>query len=107
MSTKPPTNCARWLAIRTDEGRRIRSGFVVGPGYESLLTADYSFLNEALARVYGISGVSGTDLRKVPYDPENDFTPIASISSRTRITSPRDQRPFSFCSTTLTLRVIA
>lgn len=32
-----------------------------------LLTADYSFLNEALARVYGISGVSGTDLRKVPY----------------------------------------
>ncbi|MFN8156690.1 MAG: DNA polymerase I [Candidatus Nanopelagicales bacterium] len=30
------------IPIRTDEGRRIRSGFVVGPGYESLLTADYS-----------------------------------------------------------------
>ena len=30
------------IPIRTDEGRRIRSGFVVGPGYQYLLTADYS-----------------------------------------------------------------
>jgi DNA polymerase I len=30
------------IPIRTDEGRRIRAAFVVGPGYESLLTADYS-----------------------------------------------------------------
>ncbi|MFW6204612.1 MAG: DNA polymerase I, partial [Actinomycetota bacterium] len=30
------------IPIRTDEGRRIREGFVVGAGYESLLTADYS-----------------------------------------------------------------
>jgi DNA polymerase-1 len=30
------------IPIRTAEGRRIRSGFVVGPGYECLLTADYS-----------------------------------------------------------------
>ncbi|MDA8434678.1 MAG: DNA polymerase I [Actinomycetales bacterium] len=30
------------IPIRTEEGRRIRSGFVVGPGFESLLTADYS-----------------------------------------------------------------
>ena len=30
------------IPIRTDEGRRIRSGFVVGPGFETLLTADYS-----------------------------------------------------------------
>jgi DNA polymerase-1 len=30
------------IPIRTAEGRRIRSGFVVGPGYETLLTADYS-----------------------------------------------------------------
>jgi DNA polymerase-1 len=30
------------IPIRTDEGRRIRSGFVVGPGFECLLTADYS-----------------------------------------------------------------
>ncbi|HEY2176638.1 MAG TPA: DNA polymerase I [Mycobacteriales bacterium] len=30
------------IPIRTAEGRRIRQAFVVGPGYESLLTADYS-----------------------------------------------------------------
>ncbi|MFN8077430.1 MAG: DNA polymerase I [Kineosporiaceae bacterium] len=30
------------IPIRTDEGRRIRETFVVGDGYESLLTADYS-----------------------------------------------------------------
>ncbi|SHL81679.1 DNA polymerase I [Actinacidiphila paucisporea] len=30
------------VPVRTDEGRAIRRGFVVGKGYESLLTADYS-----------------------------------------------------------------
>ena len=30
------------IPIRTAEGRRIRQAFVVGEGYESLLTADYS-----------------------------------------------------------------
>ncbi|MBI4940464.1 MAG: DNA polymerase I, partial [Actinobacteria bacterium] len=30
------------IPIRTDEGRRIRETFVVGAGYECLLTADYS-----------------------------------------------------------------
>ncbi len=30
------------IPIRTEEGRRIRRAFVVGPGYECLLTADYS-----------------------------------------------------------------
>jgi DNA polymerase-1 len=30
------------IPVRTAEGRRIRETFVVGPGYESLMTADYS-----------------------------------------------------------------
>ena len=30
------------IPIRTEEGRRIRQGFIVGPGYQTLLTADYS-----------------------------------------------------------------
>ena len=30
------------IPIRTDAGRRIREGFVVGVGYETLMTADYS-----------------------------------------------------------------
>ncbi|MET0997664.1 MAG: DNA polymerase I [Marmoricola sp.] len=30
------------IPVRTEAGRRIREGFVVGPGYSELLTADYS-----------------------------------------------------------------
>jgi DNA polymerase-1 len=30
------------IPIRTEEGRRIRRAFIVGEGYETLLTADYS-----------------------------------------------------------------
>ena len=30
------------IPIRTEEGRRIRRAFVASPGYESLMTADYS-----------------------------------------------------------------
>ncbi|MDQ1071437.1 DNA polymerase I [Streptomyces canus] len=30
------------IPVRTDEGRAIRRGFVVGDGFESLMTADYS-----------------------------------------------------------------
>ncbi|MEW2494408.1 DNA polymerase I [Streptomyces nodosus] len=30
------------IPVRTDEGRAIRRGFVVGAGFESLMTADYS-----------------------------------------------------------------
>jgi DNA polymerase I len=30
------------IPVRTDEGRRIRAAFSVGPGYEALMTADYS-----------------------------------------------------------------
>jgi DNA polymerase-1 len=51
------------IPIRTEEGRRIRRGFVVGEGYECLLTADYSQIelrimahlsgDEALAAAFG------------------------------------------------------
>ena len=35
-------------------------------GIPELLTADYTFLNERLARHYGVAGVSGTRFRRVP-----------------------------------------
>jgi DNA polymerase I len=51
------------IPIRTEEGRRIRRGFVVGSGYEWILTADYSQIelrimahlsgDEALAAAFG------------------------------------------------------
>src|SRR5260370_35059052 len=51
------------IPIRTEEGRRIRRGFIVGAGYDCLLTADYSQIelrimahlsrDEALAASFG------------------------------------------------------
>jgi DNA polymerase-1 len=51
------------IPIRTEEGRRIRQGFIVGEGYECLLTADYSQIelrimahlsqDQALAAAFG------------------------------------------------------
>jgi DNA polymerase I len=51
------------IPIRTEEGRRIRQGFIVGTGYDCLLTADYSQIelrimahlsgDEALAAAFG------------------------------------------------------
>jgi DNA polymerase-1 len=51
------------IPIRTEEGRRIRQGFIVGAGYDCLLTADYSQIelrimahlsgDEALASAFG------------------------------------------------------
>jgi DNA polymerase I len=51
------------IPIRTEAGRRIRLGFIVGQGYECLLTADYSQIelrimahlsgDEALAAAFG------------------------------------------------------
>ena len=60
------------IPIRTEEGRRIREGFVVGEGYECLLTADYSQIelrimahlsgDEALIEAFG----SGHDFHPAP-----------------------------------------
>ena len=39
-------------------------------GLPELLTADYTFVNERLARHYGVPGVYGERFRRVPVDPE-------------------------------------
>ncbi len=56
-----------------------------------LYTADYSFINERLARHYGIPGVSGEEFRLVPYPPNTrrgvlshgSVLLLTSMSSRT------------------------
>ena len=56
-----------------------------------LYTADYSFMNERLARHYGIPGVSGEEFRHVPYPPNTrrgvlshgSVLLLTSMSSRT------------------------
>jgi DNA polymerase-1 len=56
------------IPVRTAEGRQIRASFVVGEGYESLLTADYSQIEMRLmAHLSGDAGLieafrSGEDL---------------------------------------------
>ncbi len=40
---------------------------------DSLLSADYTFLNERLARFYGITGVAGSDFRRVTLTNEMRF----------------------------------
>ncbi|HET9500666.1 MAG TPA: DNA polymerase I, partial [Marmoricola sp.] len=58
------------IPIRTEEGRRIREAFVVGPGYESLMTADYSQIEmRIMAHLSGDAGLieafrSGEDLHR-------------------------------------------
>lgn len=56
------------IPVRTDEGRAIRRGFVVGEGFESLMTADYSQIElRVMAHLSGDEGLieaftSGEDL---------------------------------------------
>ncbi|ADG74864.1 DNA polymerase I [Cellulomonas flavigena DSM 20109] len=56
------------IPIRTDAGRQIRRAFVVGPGYATLLTADYSQIEmRIMAHLSGDEGLiaafrSGEDL---------------------------------------------
>ncbi|MFP5334193.1 MAG: DNA polymerase I [Actinomycetes bacterium] len=74
------------IPIRTEEGRRIREAFVVGPGYECLLTADYSQIEmRIMAHLSGDEGLieafrSGEDLHRfvgsrVFAVPPEDVTP--------------------------------
>ncbi len=56
------------IPVRTEEGRRIRRAFVVGDGYQTLLTADYSQIEmRIMAHLSGDAGLieafrSGEDL---------------------------------------------
>lgn len=58
-----------------------------------LLTADYTFVNERLARHYGIPGVLGTDFQMVPYPDETrrgilGHGSILTLTSHANRTSP-------------------
>lgn len=56
------------IPVRTEEGRRIRKAFVAGPGYDTLMTADYSQIEmRIMAHLSGDEGLieafnSGEDL---------------------------------------------
>ena len=56
------------IPIRTEEGRRIRRGFVVGGGYECLLTADYSQIELRI-----MAHLSGDQALKDAFSSGHDF----------------------------------
>jgi Protein of unknown function (DUF1592)/Protein of unknown function (DUF1588)/Protein of unknown function (DUF1585)/Protein of unknown function (DUF1587)/Protein of unknown function (DUF1595)/Planctomycete cytochrome C len=51
----------------------LRSILLEDKNVEQLLTADYSFLNERLAKHYGITTVHGTQFRRVHLEDENRY----------------------------------
>jgi DNA polymerase-1 len=56
------------IPIRTELGRRIREGFIVGPGYECLLTADYSQIELRI-----MAHLSGDDALIASFESGHDF----------------------------------
>ncbi|MFN3865708.1 MAG: DNA polymerase I [Demequina sp.] len=68
LSSKDPN--LQNIPIRTEEGHRIREAFVVGKGYETLLTADYSQIEmRIMAHLSGDAGLieafqAGEDLHR-------------------------------------------
>ena len=56
------------IPIRTELGRRIREGFIVGPGYECLLTADYSQIELRI-----MAHLSGDEALIAAFESGHDF----------------------------------
>jgi DNA polymerase I len=56
------------IPIRTEEGRRIRRGFIVGDAYECLLTADYSQIELRI-----MADLSGDEALKEAFSSGHDF----------------------------------
>ncbi|MBG0829610.1 DNA polymerase I [Planomonospora sp. ID67723] len=66
LSSKQPN--LQNIPIRTAEGRRIRQGFVVGSGYETLLTADYSQIELRI-----MAHLSGDEALIAAFESGHDF----------------------------------
>jgi DNA polymerase-1 len=74
------------IPIRTEEGRRIREGFIVGPGYETLLTADYSQIELRI-----MADLSGDEALMAAFESGHDFH--AATASRVFGVDPREVTP--------------
>ena len=74
------------IPIRSETGRRIREGFVVGPGYETLLTADYSQIELRI-----MADLSGDQALIEAFESGHDFH--AATASRVFGTEPGDVTP--------------
>jgi DNA polymerase-1 len=71
------------IPIRTETGRRIREGFIVGAGYETLLTADYSQIELRI-----MADLSGDAALLAAFESGHDFH--AATASRVFGVEPGD-----------------
>jgi len=74
------------IPIRTELGRRIRQGFIVGAGYETLLTADYSQIELRI-----MADLSGDEALIAAFESGHDFH--AATASRVFGVDPADVTP--------------
>ncbi len=74
------------IPIRTEEGRRIRQGFVVGRGYEFLLTADYSQIELRI-----MAHLSGDQALSAAFSSGHDFH--AATAGRVFGVAPEEVTP--------------
>ncbi|MCW2929130.1 MAG: polymerase, partial [Actinomycetia bacterium] len=74
------------IPIRTETGRRIREGFVVGAGFETLLTADYSQIELRI-----MADLSGDSALIAAFESGHDFH--AATASRVFGVAPSDVTP--------------
>ena len=74
------------IPIRTELGRRIRQGFIVGAGYDCLLTADYSQIELRI-----MADLSGDAALMAAFESGHDFH--ATTASRVFGVEPADVTP--------------
>jgi hypothetical protein len=69
----PEFNAELRQDVSTEIDLFLRSILLEDKNVEQLLTADYTFLNERLAKHYGITTVHGTQFRRVHLEDENRY----------------------------------
>lgn len=81
-------------AMRAETEMFVGHLFSENRSIDELLTADYTFLNEVLARVYGVPGVEGREMRKVDLPADSHRGGILRHGSLLWVTSnPRRTSP--------------
>jgi hypothetical protein len=60
---------------------------------DTLMGASFSFLNDKLAKLYGVAGVTGADLRRQPLDPAQRFGLLTQGSFLATHAHPYDSAP--------------
>ena len=78
-----------------EEGNRLIDSVVwEGDGdARKLFSADYTFLNDALASFYGVAGVSGSEFQRVPLDPNQRMGLLTTAGILASHAKPSDTIP--------------